>query len=67
VLGVAFVLLADVFDSGYAMAGGSLRGLLRRSPRAWSAQRWVVGGVYVGLGLVTAATGYRVQSPRSAS
>ena len=59
VLGGVFVLVAAVFDAACAVAGAQLGRLLQARPRLWSAQRWVVGGSYVGLGGLAALTGHR--------
>jgi threonine/homoserine/homoserine lactone efflux protein len=61
VLGVLFMLSCLVTDAAYALtaagAGGWLRARLAASPRSRRAQRWLVGGTYIGLGAVTAISG----------
>lgn len=57
VLGLLFALLGLVTDSAWALASGTAGGVLRRSSRFVRAQRYVTGGVYVGLGLATAFAG----------
>jgi threonine/homoserine/homoserine lactone efflux protein len=53
-LGVVFVALGVVSDGAYALAAGSVGAWARRRPLAVRAQRWVSGGVLVGLGVATA-------------
>ena len=54
VLGCVFVMLAIISDSVYALLAGSLGQWLKRRRTFWQAERYVVGSVYLGLG-VTAA------------
>ena len=56
-LGLLFALLGLVTDSVWALAAGTARGVLRRSRRFVSTQRYVTGTVYVGLGVLTALAG----------
>jgi threonine/homoserine/homoserine lactone efflux protein len=56
-LGVLFALLGLVTDSLWALAAGTAGGVLRRSRRFVRTQRYVTGGVYIGLGAVTALAG----------
>jgi threonine/homoserine/homoserine lactone efflux protein len=56
-LGVLFVLLALVTDSGYAMLAGSLAAWLRRNARLRRGHRYFAGGVYLALAAVTALGG----------
>jgi len=56
-LGLLFALLGLVTDSLWALAAGTAGGFLRRSRRFVRAQRYVTGGVYVGLGVATAFAG----------
>lgn len=56
-LGTLFVLIACVTDSLYALLAGSLAPVLGRGSAAWA--RRTGGGVFVGLGLLTALTGTR--------
>jgi threonine/homoserine/homoserine lactone efflux protein len=57
-LGVLFALLGLVTDSLWALAAGTAGGFLRRSRRFLSAQRYVTGTVYIGLGVATAFAGH---------
>jgi threonine/homoserine/homoserine lactone efflux protein len=56
-LGLLFALLGLVTDSLWAVAAGTAGGVLRRSRRFLRTQRYVVGTVYVGLGVATALAG----------
>ncbi len=56
-LGLLFALLGLVTDSMWALAAGTAGGVLRRSTRFVSVQRYVTGSVYVGLGIATALAG----------
>lgn len=56
-LGGLFVLIALVSDSVWGLAAGSAAGWLRRRPRAIAAERWVTGGIFMGLGAFTALSG----------
>ncbi len=57
VLGGMFAGLALCSDSTYALLSGSAAGLLRGSAGFRKAQRWLAGGVYLGLGLIAALSG----------
>ena len=57
VLGILFGVLGLVTDSLWALAAGTAGGLLRGSARFIRTQRYVVGTVYVGLGVATAFAG----------
>lgn len=57
VLGVVFIGLGLISDSTYAIAAATIGTALRRSNRARRVERYVSSGVYVGLGLATAAVG----------
>jgi threonine/homoserine/homoserine lactone efflux protein len=59
VLGLVFVALALVCDSGWGLAAGSAAGWLRGSRRLLRTQRCATGGVLVGLGVATALSGSR--------
>ncbi|HKZ74756.1 MAG TPA: hypothetical protein VJ011_11870 [Steroidobacteraceae bacterium] len=65
VLGVLFMLACLVTDSAYALtaagASGWLRARLAGNPRARRAQRFLMGGTYIGLGAVTACAGRSVK------
>ena len=56
-LGFLFALLGLLTDSVWALAAGTAGGVLRRSRRFVSGQRYVTGTVYVGLGVLTAFAG----------
>lgn len=56
-LGLLFAFLGLVTDSIWALAAGTASGVLRRSRRFVSTQRYVTGTVYVGLGVATALAG----------
>ena len=59
-LGVVFVLLGMITDSLYALTAGSAARWLRRRPGFLSSERWVSGGLYIGLGVVAAlSSGHR--------
>lgn len=53
-LGVVFVALAILTDSGYVLVAGGLGAWLRRNPAFARAERYVSGAVYVGLGALSA-------------
>ena len=55
VLGLSFALLGCLSDSTYALAAGTVADRLRGSNRLARVQRWVGGGVLVGLGILAAA------------
>jgi threonine/homoserine/homoserine lactone efflux protein len=54
-LGVVFFGIALTVDVLYAIVAGALSGWLRRRPAYLRRQRFVVGGVYLGLGVSAAA------------
>lgn len=56
-LGGLFVLMALVSDGLYALTAGTLGNWLKKSRPFWRAERYVVGSVYVGLGLTAALSG----------
>ena len=59
-LGLVFVLLGAFTDSLYALTAGSAARWLRGRPRLLSTERWVSGGLYIGLGVVAAlSSGHR--------
>ena len=53
--GLSFTCLAFISDSLYALAAGSVADRLRGTDRIRRIQRWVGGGVLVGLGILAAA------------
>ena len=59
VLGLLFIALGLVSDSGYALAAGTAGSWLRTSPRALRAERYVSGTIFVGLGVAAALSGSR--------
>lgn len=58
-LGTAFVLMAVVSDSLYALLAGTMGKFLKRSRMAARIERYLVGWVYIGLGLTTALADIR--------
>ncbi len=56
-LGLLFALLGMVTDSIWALVAGTAGGVVRRSRRLVRTQRYVTGGVYIGLGVATALAG----------
>lgn len=61
VLGCIFVMLGAVSDSMYAVLAGTVGQWLKGSPSVVRAERYVVGSVYIGLGVTTALAGGRHQ------
>jgi threonine/homoserine/homoserine lactone efflux protein len=59
VLGLVFVGLGLVTDGLYALGAGTAAGWLRSSPRFLAGERWVSGGMYIGLGIVAAFAGHQ--------
>jgi threonine/homoserine/homoserine lactone efflux protein len=55
VLGLTFALLGLLSDSTYAVVAGTVSDRLRASRRFASAQRWVSGTLFVGLGAAAAS------------
>jgi threonine/homoserine/homoserine lactone efflux protein len=64
VLGLLFIGLAIVSDGAWALVAGTAGGWLRRSRRFLAAQRYVSGGIFVGLGLATAFSGSKARAAR---
>jgi threonine/homoserine/homoserine lactone efflux protein len=56
-LGCIFVLMAIVTDSMYALLASTLGGWLKSARSFWQVERYLVGGVYIGLGLTAAFSG----------
>jgi len=54
VLGLVFVGLGLVTNGGYALAAGTAAGWLRGHPKILGRERWISGGLYVGLGVAAA-------------
>jgi threonine/homoserine/homoserine lactone efflux protein len=59
VLGCSFIMMGFISDSLYALAAGTLGQWLKGSFAVVRAQRYVIGGVYIGLGVTAALTGAR--------
>jgi threonine/homoserine/homoserine lactone efflux protein len=59
VLGTLFVMIAAFTDTMYALAAGHARGWLRRAGGFARLSRWLTGGAFIGLGLLTALSGQR--------
>jgi threonine/homoserine/homoserine lactone efflux protein len=57
VLGLLFIALGACSDSAYALAAARVGSALRSRRRVDRLTRWWSGGTYVGLGVLTAATG----------
>lgn len=57
--GVLLMLMGLCTDSLYALVSGSAGDWLKRQPAFASAQRYVAGVVFIGLGVTTALTGTR--------
>jgi threonine/homoserine/homoserine lactone efflux protein len=55
-LGLLFVLLGTLTDGAYALGAGTAARWLRGRPRFLAGERWVSGGVYIGLGVVAAVS-----------
>ena len=58
-LGVVFVLLGLMTDGAYALMAGTAAQWLRAQPRFLVSERWISGGMYIGLGIAS------VMSPSS--
>jgi len=54
VLGLTFLVLGLITDTAWGLVAGSAAGWVRGRSTVRSAQRWVTGCVFIGLGLVTA-------------
>jgi len=54
VLGLSFCALGFLSDSAYALAAGTVADRLRGSRKLANVQRWIGGGVLVGLGILAA-------------
>lgn len=59
VLGMMFVAIAAMTDSGYALAAGSLAPRLARAQGVRRLGRYLSGGAFIGLGVFTAVAGAR--------
>jgi threonine/homoserine/homoserine lactone efflux protein len=58
-LGVVFVLIGLCTDGAFALLAGTVGPWLSRSGRFLRGERYVVGGTFIGLGIVTAFTPVR--------
>lgn len=58
-LGCIFVVLAAISDSMYALLAGTIGQWFKKSRPAMCAGRYVVGGVYIGLGVTAALANVR--------
>jgi len=61
VLGCLFVMMAVISDSIYALLAGTVGHWLKGSRSTLRAERYVIGSVYIGLGVTAALTGARRQ------
>jgi len=59
ILGCLFVTLAVISDSMYALLAGTIGRWLKGLRSALRAERYVIGGLYIGLGLTAALSGAR--------
>lgn len=57
-LGLIFVVLATIFNCSYSLMASSMRHLLLRGRTLPIMRRWVSGGMFIGLGVLAAATGH---------
>ena len=60
-LGVIFVLMAAVTDSAYALTAGAVRPFLARAKGVGTIGRYLTGGAFIGLGILTAVSGQRAK------
>ncbi|WP_332744248.1 LysE family translocator [Hydrogenophaga sp.] len=61
-LGALFVLIAAISDTTYALAAGSVAPALQRVSGLRRAGRWLTGGAFIGLGVLTALSSARVST-----
>jgi threonine/homoserine/homoserine lactone efflux protein len=59
VLGLVFVGLGLMTDGLYALGAGTAAAWLRASPRFLASERWLSGGMYIGLGVAATFAGHR--------
>jgi threonine/homoserine/homoserine lactone efflux protein len=59
VLGAIFVVLGFVTDGTYALTAGAASQWLRRHRGFVASERWMSGGIYIGLGLAATLAGQR--------
>ena len=55
-LGGLFVALGVITDGSFALAAGTAAEWLRGHPRFVASERWMSGGMYIGLGVAAALT-----------
>ena len=60
-LGVIFVLMAAVTDSIYALCAGAVRPWLAQAKSAGALGRYLTGGAFIGLGILTAVSGQKTK------
>ncbi len=58
-LGLLFVALGLITDGLYALSAGTAAEWLRGNPRFVASERWISGGIYIGLGVAAAFAGNR--------
>ena len=56
VLSAVYVVIGLLSDGAYAVVGGAVAGVFRRSPRAWRRTNLAAGVTYIGLGAMAATT-----------
>src|SRR5262245_39800003 len=56
-LGLLFMALGIVTDGLYALSAGTAAQWLRGRPRFLASERWISGGMYIGLGIAAALSG----------
>jgi threonine/homoserine/homoserine lactone efflux protein len=56
-LGLIFVALGLVTDGSYALTAGTAASWLRGHPRFRTSERWLSGGMYIGLGVAAVFSG----------
>ena len=61
-LGALFVGIAAITDTAYALAASTVAPMLARATRLRAAGRYLSGGTFIGLGVLTALGGPRSQS-----
>jgi threonine/homoserine/homoserine lactone efflux protein len=60
VLGALFVGIAGITDTAYALAASTVAPVLTRAGRLRAAGRYLTGGTFIGLGVLTAFGGQEV-------
>ncbi len=59
VLGVAFVLIASITDTTYALTASTIAPAIARARARRNVGRYITASAFIGLGLFTAASGSR--------